>query len=172
MWDLYIKILITISQIVSVCIIHIYLFLIRSHFQALVAWTEFSTRPSGCWPGAIMSPSGNVTGLMESDTHLSVLGSFGCYWTLAGCRSLPRRDAGGPSVMVQPVHLASFCLHTEKKVCVRVNSPNMCEHMTFYSAPDFFNCDAPQIFKNFHLSCLLASWILLCININIYQSVL
>lgn len=64
-----------------------------------------------------MSPSGNMIGLVESDTHLSVLGSFGCHWTLAGCRTLQRRDAGGPSVMVQPVRLASSCLHREKGLC-------------------------------------------------------
>lgn len=109
-------------QVVTSCILHIHLFLMRSNFQALVASIELSTRRPGWWPGAIMSPSGSVTGLVESETYLSVLGSFGCQWTLAGCRSLLCKEAGGPSVMVEPICSASSFLHRKKKKDVHTQS--------------------------------------------------
>lgn len=62
-----------------------------------------------------MSSSGNVAGLVEFDTHLFVLESFGCHWTLAGCTSLRCRDAVAPSVMAQPAWRASSFLHREIK---------------------------------------------------------
>lgn len=62
-----------------------------------------------------MSPLGGVAGLVGSDTYLSVLGSFGCQRTLAGCRSLRHKEAAGSSVMVEPVCSASSCLHRERE---------------------------------------------------------
>lgn len=76
---------------------------------------ELNNRGPGWWPGTIMSPSGFVTGLVGSDSYLPVLGSFGCQWPLAGCRSMLCTEAEDPSVMVEP-----SSLHRKKATHLRL----------------------------------------------------
>lgn len=62
-----------------------------------------------------MSSSGNAAGLVEFDTHLFVLESFGCHWTLAGCTDLRCRDARAPGGVAQPAWPASFFFLPKKR---------------------------------------------------------
>lgn len=64
----------------------------------LVELPDLPCRPTDQWPGGLMSPTGCFSGLTGSHTHLRVLWSFGCHWTLPGSRGSQRRAVGGPTV--------------------------------------------------------------------------
>lgn len=102
-------------------LIHFWLKMTMFSLMVMLLLLELLFRPTGWWPGVIMSPCGWMSGLDPSDTHLSVLGSFGCHWTLTGCSGLlhraPRGATGNDASMHSSFPKPRFTQMLRKQLC-------------------------------------------------------